>query len=164
MVESGSLENCYGSNLIVGSNPTPSASANYIIMKRGFTIIELLVSVAIIALLTAIVMVSISTTKSKNRDTNRMSQLHEINNALNLYHTGNQRFPIYTGNITGTDAMSTVLENSGAISEVPIDPLNSAPYIYTYTSADGTNFSMGFCLETDTIQGYSQGCGNIITP
>ncbi len=130
--------------------------------KKGFTIIELLIVIAIMALLLATVFINISNTNAKKRDTIRMANMNEISKALALYQNQTQKYPIYTGNITGSDSMSLVLQNANLISKVPIDPLSS--YNYAYTSANGTTFTLGFCLETNTIKGYSQGCGNTITP
>jgi len=130
--------------------------------KNGFSLIELLVVVAIIALLVAIAIVSTSRTNAQKRDAIRMMNMNEISKALALYQNTYQKYPIYTGNITGSDSMSTTLQSAGTISKVPTDPL--AGYNYTYTSANGANFTLGFCLETNTIKGYSQGCGNTISP
>jgi len=131
-------------------------------MKKGFTLIELLVVIAIMALLLATAIVSISNTNAKKRDAIRMMNMKEIFKALSLYINQTQKYPIYTGTITGSDTMSVALQNAGTISKVPTDPL--ASYNYTYTSSGGTTFALGFCLETNTIKGYSQGCGNTISP
>jgi hypothetical protein len=74
-------------------------------------------------------------------------------------------FPVSTSpiTITGDDAFSTMLINSGAIEAVPKDPSIATSYTY-WTNAEGTTYSIGFCLETDNIKGYNQGCGNILTP
>jgi prepilin-type N-terminal cleavage/methylation domain-containing protein len=125
-------------------------------MKKGFTIVELLVSIAIIALVVAIVLISISNAREKSRDARRMTDMQEISKALNLYNNNTNQYPI--GDI---NAMTAALENAGTISKVPLDPLNSGSYIYTYTSTNGINYTLGFCLETNTIQGYSQGCHTI---
>lgn len=126
-------------------------------MKKGFTIIELLVVIAIIGLVAAIVLVSIGNVKAKNRDARRMADMKQIATALNLYNNTNNRYPI--GDI---NAMTTALVNNGSIPSVPKDPLNSGLYVFTYTSADGLTFTLGFYLETNTIQGYSQGPNTII--
>lgn len=133
-------------------------------MKRGFTLIELIVVIAIIAVLSAMVLISVRSAKTKSRDAQRIANMSEINNALNLYENTNRQYPIYTGNITSSDTMSLALESAGTISQTPVDPLNSLPYVYTYSSSDGTTFTLGFCLETNAVQGYSQGCGHTITP
>jgi len=135
--------------------------------KRGFTIIELLVVVAVIAVLSSVIMVALSNAKEKSRDARRASDMREIQNALNLYFTDNNRFPVVTTavDITGSDAFSTALEVAGVISDTPTDPVNAENLVYSYvSSSNGANYTISFCLETDTIQGYSQGCGNTISP
>lgn len=126
-------------------------------MKKGFTIIELLVVIAIIGLVAAIVLVSIGNVKTKNRDARRIADMKQIATALNLYNNTHNLYPV--GDI---NAMTTALVNEGSILGVPKDPLNSGLYVYTYTSANGLTFTLGFYLETNTIQGYSQGPNTII--
>ncbi len=53
--------------------------------KKGFTIIELLVVVAIIGLLAVIVVVVFSGTRARSRDTARLSDVNRIRAALDLY-------------------------------------------------------------------------------
>ncbi len=130
--------------------------------KKGFTMIELLVVLAIIAMLVSIALVGLRTARVKARDSRRMSDMNELFKALTLYENSSRTYPIYNGNITGSDAMSVALQNAGTISKTPLDPL--ADQYYTYQSADGTTFTLGFCLETDIILNYFQGCGNTITP
>ncbi|MFC1721080.1 type II secretion system protein [Patescibacteria group bacterium] len=133
--------------------------------QKGFTILELLITMAIFAILTSIVLISMTTVKEKNRDAVRMSHLKQIENALNLYYSNNNVFPIAAAqiDITGSDALSIALENDGATREVQPDPLHPN-VVYTYQSVDGTTYTVTFCLETNTIQSYSQGCGNTLTP
>lgn len=135
-------------------------------MRRGFTILELLVVIAIIAILSSVTMVLLSSAREKSRDAKRMSELHQLQNALNIYMTQVGRFPIAPSAtpLSGTDPVSQALVSQGAIKAAPIDPLYPT-YAYTYQSNDdGTVFTISFCLETNTIQGYNKGCGNIITP
>lgn len=134
-------------------------------MKKGFTILELLVVVAIIAMLSAVTMVLLSSTREKSRDAKRMSALHQLQNALNIYYAQAGRFPIANPAValSGTDAISTELVNQDAIKAAPVDPIYPT-YSYQYQSVDGTTFIISFCLETNTIKGYTQGCGNTIVP
>jgi general secretion pathway protein G len=130
--------------------------------KKGFTLIELLVVLAVIATLSAVVMTMLREARARARDARRMSDMNEIFKALSLYQNEKRTYPVYTGNITSSDPMSEALESTGVISNVPTDPL--AGYTYTYTSTNGSTFAIGFCLETDTIKGYVQGCDNLISP
>ena len=137
-------------------------------MKKGFTILELLVVVAIIAILSAVTMVLISAIKDRGRDAKRMSALHQLQNALNIYAAQAGRFPVAPSAVplSGTDAVSQALVTQDAIKAAPVDPLYPQ-YAYVYQSnSDGTVFTISFCLETNTIKGYYEGCDprNIITP
>lgn len=60
---------------------------------RGFTLIELLVTIAIIALLTGIVMTSLAPSKGKARDAKRISDLGNIQLALELYFDRCKEYP-----------------------------------------------------------------------
>lgn len=131
----------------------------------GFTILELLISIAIITMLLAITMTLLSGVKEKNRDAKRMQDIHQLQNALNLYYANHSRFPIAATpiNITGTDTFSEELEGDDVIPAVQTDPLYPAQ-AYIYESSSGKTFTITFCLETDTIEGYSAGCGNTVAP
>jgi prepilin-type N-terminal cleavage/methylation domain-containing protein len=135
--------------------------------KRGFTIIELIASIAIIAVLFTIIFAVVKTTKERSRDSRRMVDLHEIENALALYVVKTKKFPISEVeiSITGNDLMSLALEEAKTISEVPVDPLSIGQYVYKYkTDAQGSAYTIFFCLETNTISNYLQGCGNMVQP
>lgn len=135
-------------------------------MKRGFTIIELLVVIAIIAMLAAVVFASLSHLQAKSRDARRMEDMREIQKALGLYYIDNNHFPVAATPITidGTDTMSTALVDAGAMPSVPGDPV-STTYAYTYeTNTGGTEFTLTFCLETDSIPNFAKGCTNTIAP
>ncbi|MDD2225095.1 MAG: type II secretion system protein [Candidatus Shapirobacteria bacterium] len=56
--------------------------------KNGFTLIELIVTVTIIAILTVMGMISYSGTTKKARDNRRMADLEKIRIALELYRQG----------------------------------------------------------------------------
>jgi len=134
---------------------------------RGFTLIELLVVIAIIGLLASVAMASFGLVQRKGRDSRRMSDVTTIAKALaSFVVTNGGVFPISTTPviITGTDAFSAMLVGSGAIDAVPHDP--ASPRLdYTYVSdANGSTYTISFCLETDNIKSYAQGCGNTLTP
>ncbi|MBI4117967.1 MAG: type II secretion system protein [Parcubacteria group bacterium] len=133
---------------------------------KGFTILELLVVLAVIGMLMSVVIVSMSGVKEKGRDATRMQHLQEVQNALNLYYTNHSKFPVFASatTITGDDAFSVVLEGELVISEVPPDPQHPVR-TYTYQSnASGSDYTLTFCLETNSIKGYSMGCANTKKP
>lgn len=61
--------------------------------NKGFTLIELLVVIAVIGILAAVVLASLNSARGKARDTRRISDLKQIQTALELYHTDNGSYP-----------------------------------------------------------------------
>ena len=135
-------------------------------MNRGFTLMELLVAAAIIGIHSSVATAMISSSQLKARDSERITQVRQLQKALSLYQIETNLFPIHTTaiTITGSDAFSLALEERDVMPEVPADP-NHPNTVYTYQSnAAGNDYTITFCLDTSTISGYSQGCGNTITP
>ncbi|MFZ5559663.1 MAG: type II secretion system protein [Patescibacteria group bacterium] len=133
--------------------------------ERGFTLVELLVVVAIIGLLVGMLVISIKGIKAKARDTQRVADINSYATALGLYHNDYNTYPIYDGYITRTDSLSTALINAEIMNNPPLDPLNQdsvgcgslSGYHYYYRSTDGRDYYLGYCLETDSIHGKSKG-------
>lgn len=65
--------------------------------KSGFTIIELLVVAAIIGLISAVVLQSLNAARMKSRNATRLSQIDQINKALELSATGGTNKLPFTG-------------------------------------------------------------------
>ncbi|MBI4155874.1 MAG: type II secretion system protein [Candidatus Zambryskibacteria bacterium] len=59
----------------------------------GFTLIELLVVIAIIGLLSSVVLASLNTARIKGRIAKRLSDMREIQKALELYYDANGSYP-----------------------------------------------------------------------
>ena len=62
-------------------------------IKKGFTLIELIVVVAIISLLSSIVISSLNVAKQKSTDTAKIKTLQEFRTALNMYYNDNGTYP-----------------------------------------------------------------------
>ena len=134
--------------------------------RSGFTIIELMVVMAIVALGLSIVSVFLVSVKQKSRDAARVQGLQEITKAINLYYTNNGKFPVVPAEtvITGSDELSNLLEGDGVIRETPKDPHGGANQ-YTYQSNEnGTDYTISFCLETGSNKEYAEGCENTMRP
>ncbi|TAK05568.1 prepilin-type N-terminal cleavage/methylation domain-containing protein [Patescibacteria group bacterium] len=138
---------------------------------KGFTLIELLVVIAIIGLLSTLAVVALNSAREKSRDAKRVSDVKQIQTALELYYSDNQQYPdAAAGSVIGTAAGLTRLDGDGfgaAATEpvymglMPRDP-QSPTINYTYTRNSVTSYTLGFSLEGPTGQ-YTDtsGDGNI---
>lgn len=128
-------------------------------MKRqGFTLIELLVVIAIIGLLSTLAVVALGSARVKARDSKRLSDLKQLQTALELYYTDVNSYP--TGSAIALGAGSYACLNSSGwaatgcanayMAQVPTDPQSGA---YTYTAAS-SSYSVSATLE-GTVNGLT---------
>lgn len=96
--------------------------------SRGFTLIELLVVVAIIGILSSIVLASLNSARKKGRDARRISDIKQLQLALELYYDSTGGYPVGT-------ALAPVTPTY--ISVVPADPTNTGIYVYSYQATNG---------------------------
>ena len=110
--------------------------------RRGFTLIELLVVIAIIGLLSSIVLVSLNSARSKSRDARRITDIRQVELALELYFDSNNSYPIASawfggqGNCWGTVTNNWVPGLSpNYIPTLPLDPRpTNCGSVYLYAS------------------------------
>lgn len=98
--------------------------------RRGFTLIELLVVIAIIGLLSSVVLASLNNARARARDARRISDLKQIQTALELYANSNGDYPTQGAN-TQVNDLSAVLAPA-YIPALPQDPTNTGAYGYRY--------------------------------
>ena len=146
----------------------------------GFTLIELLVVIAIIGLLSSIVLASLNTARGKGRDAKRLSDLQEVQKALELYALNNAgKYPcsgvggscsgiVWLGACTisatwGTGGQGVSGANAWVpnvaptyINQLPTDPKPNTNTCYIYRS-DGTNYML---LAHGTVETYTVAAGN----
>lgn len=116
-------------------------------IKKGFTLLEMLVVVGIIAILVGIGAVSYSTAQKKSRDAKRKADLHAIRNALEQYYSvcGYQ----YPGSIT-----SSIICTSPSIAVMPTVPPDPKTTPYVCNPCTTTNYQICTTLESETISNY----------
>ena len=129
--------------------------------KKGFTLVELLVVIAIIGLLSTLAVVSLGSARSKARDARRISDIRQLQTALELHFSENSSYPIEATTITLGDATHDVLHSAGFgargsipagadiyMGQVPAQLLTpSTIAAYQYISTDGATYTIDFEVE-----------------
>lgn len=100
--------------------------------KKGFTVVELLVTISIIGILTSITFASFAQSQKKARMTKRISDLKAMQNALEFYYAVNKSYPNTNSlwiseckefEAAGTNVIPGLVPNY--ISRIPTDPQSS---------------------------------------
>ena len=121
--------------------------------NASFTLIELLIVIAIIGILAALIIVALNTVLPKTRDAQRQNDLRNVEKALEMYYTTNQSYPSTGGNWWGYNYISNPHPLSGTNGYIP----NLAPtYMPTLPldPRDGTN---GITTDTGQCPGGANG-------
>jgi len=133
----------------------------FIQRDRGFTLIELLVVIAIIGILSSVVLASLNSARKKGRDARRISDIKQLQLALELYYDNNSsEYP---------DALASLAPTY--ISVIPADPQGGA-YLYdNLTSANAacsvsgqvcSSYVIGATLEDTANAALAQDIDGVI--
>jgi len=143
--------------------------------SKGFTLIELLVVIAIIGLLSTLAVVALNSARQRSRDAKRVSDIRQIQTALELAFSETNNYPVGASTVLGS-ASADVLCNATGTAQFQADtsgcttiymglvPSNPSPngVDYSYT-ADGSTgvYQILFNLEGATGQlGAGDNCAN----
>jgi len=117
--------------------------------KRGFTLIELLVVIAIIGILSSVVLASLNSARSKSRDAKRISDIKQLQLALELSFDDNNNYP--------TAISVANLVTPGYIAAIPTDPSTGAAYQYAALGSGSTcsSYHLAATLENTSHSSLS---------
>lgn len=128
---------------------------------QGFSLIELLIVIAIVGVVSALLMANFVGIRQKARDSDRKSNVRQMQSALELYFADQNIYPIQD-NTYGSNAWlnSTACLTSSSLTDVgntatymqliPCDPGGVASWNngnYYYFSDDGASYDLVACLE-----------------
>lgn len=109
--------------------------------NKGFTLIELLVVIAIIGILSSVVLASLNTAREKSRDAKRISDVKQLQLALEFFFDSNGGYP--------AALTKANLVDEGYIAVIPTDPVGGGDYLYAALNAGCTSYHIGTTLEDD---------------
>ncbi|MDD4937698.1 MAG: type II secretion system protein [Candidatus Shapirobacteria bacterium] len=115
----------------------------------GFTLFELLVTISIIAVLTAVAVVSFGGVNKKARDSRRMADLEKIRIALEAVKQVGSSYPT-TGNAQAV-LVPTYLQ------QWPTDPKTKVAY--SYTGLTSYTYQIGTSMENPDSVNCTSSCG-----
>jgi len=139
-------------------------------IQKGFTLVELLVVVAIIGLLAGIAIVSVNSVRIKARDARRIADIKQIQNALELYN--NEKGGLYPptkaikelGNdvkeISANGFAAGNAANPTFLNVVPKDPTDIGEYQYQYQICGDEGDATKPCLSY-TINFATEGSSSL---
>lgn len=130
--------------------------------KKAFTIIELLVVVAIISLLAGTIMISLSATRRKGRDARRKVDLNQISLTLEDYYDDQSPNKYVTSatevDLNGTDDVLTTTLTPDYIKSIPVDSQAPDQYYHYQSLNSDLDYRLEAVLEnTNDGQGEADG-------
>jgi general secretion pathway protein G len=121
--------------------------------NRAFTLIEVLVAVTIIAVLTAIGVVSYVSANRNARDSKRLSDVEQIRAALEMYRADCGTYPATASVVFGSALTSSCTGTTNTyMSSIPNDPRPSAGGEYSYTGGDDNYTLTIYSEKTSTYR------------
>lgn len=115
--------------------------------RKGFTLIELIVTISIIAVAFGVMLSSYSAAQRGTRDAQRKSDLRTLQGALEQYKADQQYYP------ATMPAAGSALTGTGKtyLNKIPADPSTGSGYTYTASPSscdNGTTICINYCLAT----------------
>jgi prepilin-type N-terminal cleavage/methylation domain-containing protein len=127
-------------------------------IARGFTLLELLVVIGIIAVLVGLGSTAYSTAQKKSRDAKRRGDIKAVQQALEQYYSiCGYVYPasVASGVVCASPATTLIAD-----ADMPVDPTSGDEYVYTYTAVSNsytlcapnspafeTESTLTYCLE-----------------
>jgi prepilin-type N-terminal cleavage/methylation domain-containing protein len=140
--------------------------------SKGFTLVEILVVVAIIGILAGVVLTNLTSGRTRARDTERLQDLKTIQGELETYYAQNGKYPRaidFCGHsppvFSNESCWQSFIRDTTLLPTMPQDPLNTGNncgttagcYVYMYCQY---NTAQSYVLEANLENAPSTVYGN----
>jgi type II secretion system protein G len=138
--------------------------------KIGFTLIELMIIIAILGVLAALISGNFITSLKKGRDARRKADLEQIQRALEIYYEDKKSYPTFNifQSANYSFCETKIDTNCGTektyMQKIPTDPVPGNNYVYV---SSGQSYQLYSCIENNLDQGpgvkqsgYARSCGS----
>jgi len=120
--------------------------------KQGFTLIEILIVIAIIGMIVGLLLPNFNQLRQEGRDQARKTGVKALVEALEMYKL-NQSPPAYPANIPNLNTGDSWIDGEVTyLNQTPVDPLYNTDsekfnYRYGLNGGDPQRYYVGVCLE-----------------
>lgn len=108
--------------------------------KTGFTIVELIIVIAVIGVLASISLIAFTNVQNRARDTQRLADIDKLVKNIEIYLVRNDRLPPRSpsapswaySHVYPTDYISGITGDGTELTTLPVDPRNTSGMHYRY--------------------------------
>jgi prepilin-type N-terminal cleavage/methylation domain-containing protein len=123
--------------------------------NKGFTLVEMLVVVAIIGILASVFLIGLRGFRGSAYDARRLSDLQKVQGYLELYYNKNRVYPNVSTWAELEDALIDPSDGAG-VRSIPNDPLYSddiagSSYKYGVDDSDRQSYVLGATLSNENV-------------
>ncbi|MCC2639270.1 MAG: type secretion system protein GspG [Moraxellaceae bacterium] len=123
-------------------------------LQSGFTLIEVMVVVAILGILATIVMTNVIGKDDQARVTTTMASLSSVAKSLDLFKLDNHKYPTTDEGLNALvekPASAKTYPDGGYLSRLPEDPWGNV-FQYVYPGSNGRKYDL-YSLGADGVEG-----------
>lgn len=127
---------------------------------RGFTLVELLVVIVVLAVLAAIVLPKFMNSSQRSKESALRSDLKLIRNAISMFQADTGKYPNSLADLAETDKTAVKVAGGAAVNAadwhgpyleaVPKDPITGSDFTYTAASGKVTSSSTESTVDGST--------------